>query len=460
MKKIKIAIIFLVILIVVLFSILFYIFINSQSDSGNPKSENILNTTTDNGEIKIVEKEIVQTEKERILLKQMNEMSEYLSVKRSLEKYISEINTNNSKYFIYNSVGDYVKTATVKEISANIYNLFSEEYIRKNNINASNAYKFVYEIDNQSLFTPVKVKKICTGEFVTTYAVYGVIQNLDYELITEEYLILNISEINSAFSIEKLNTKEELENYVAKEIENIFENENNTYKISKNNHESIIKDYNSDLKRLMLGCPEVFYNNILDSEYRDKRFGNINNFKDYVKELEDDIKQINIEQYRFIEDDNDCITYIVADQHEKLYIYKQNRDIWDYSVFLDDYTVILDLEKERYKEYDKIDKSGNYLRTFINMINTKDYEKAYLCLDETFKQSNFKTIEEFKKYLEDNIYDINLFEMEDSDAKIYEYYVFECKIINAKDKNQSKKVTFVVKPGEEDFDISFSINKE
>lgn len=41
------------------------------------------------------------------------------------------------------------------------------------------------------------------------------------------------------------------------------------------------------------------------------------------------------------------------------------------------------------------------------MINNKDYKNAYECLSSEFKQNYFKTIDEFKNYVQKNFYDTN-----------------------------------------------------
>ena len=47
------------------------------------------------------------------------------------------------------------------------------------------------------------------------------------------------------------------------------------------------------------------------------------------------------------------------------------------------------------------------IEIFIKMINNKDYKNAYECLSSEFKQNYFKTIDEFKNYVQKNFYDTN-----------------------------------------------------
>ena len=129
-----------------------------------------------------------------------------------------------------------------------------------------------------------------------------------------------------------------------------------------------------------------------------------------------------------------------------------------YSVFMDSYTVAIPEEKEEYLKLDVNGKTQYILSNIISMINTKDYETIYNNLDNTFKENNFKSINELEKYIKENFYEINSFEINGINDDNDEYRAFECNIINMRDKTESKKATIVIKPIEENsFTMSFSV---
>ena len=55
------------------------------------------------------------------------------------------------------------------------------------------------------------------------------------------------------------------------------------------------------------------------------------------------------------------------------------------------------------------------------------------------------------------MYDLNSIEIEDIDNKTYEYYVFNCKITNMRNNNESKNMTIIINQTEgTEFTMSFS----
>lgn len=74
---------------------------------------------------------------------------------------------------------------------------------------------------------------------------------------------------------------------------------------------------------------------LLDDEYKQKKFGNIENYKNYVKNLQ--YKTYTLSKY-YKRELNDIIIFGVYDTHDNLFIFKTN-GVMQYKVYLDDYTV-------------------------------------------------------------------------------------------------------------------------
>ena len=72
---------------------------------------------------------------------------------------------------------------------------------------------------------------------------------------------------------------------------------------------------------------------LLDEEYRNEKFGNVNAYINYMNTLEFG----RVEKY-YKKETNDYVIYGVYDTYNNLYVFKTN-GVMQYSVYLDDYTV-------------------------------------------------------------------------------------------------------------------------
>ncbi len=118
-------------------------------------------------------------------------------------------------------------------------------------------------------------------------------------------------------------------------------------------YEEYLKDYevneyistyvsDEDMARIYLN--DYIYNmnldvdesyNLLDEEYRNKKFGSLDAYKEYVNSLE--LSSRTISKY-YKKDTGKYIIFGVYDNNNNFYAFKTN-GVMQYSVFLDDYTV-------------------------------------------------------------------------------------------------------------------------
>ena len=368
MRKLKIIIIIILIIIVILITSIMSINITKNKEEKEAVTPGI-------------EEERPFDVSERIT------RNEYYILSKITTTYIQSLNKNNSVYISIDENGN--QTIDEEIFRTSVMNLLSEEYIKDNKITINNLNNYVDILDEQLFFIPTNMKGISTGN-VKAYVVQGITVNLDYELKNELNVIINVDYNNRTFSIEPTSKKYEEINTI-KQIDNIEKNDNNKYTTTGLNIENIVKDYMNNLKRMMLAKPELVYEH-LDEEYKNKRFGSLDKFKEYVKNNEEEIKKMYIDEY-LSNSFEDYSQYVGKDKYNNIYIFNEKAPL-DYTILLDTYTI----NSEEFKK--KYDESKNEYRVKLNvdkwikMLNNRDYENAYKCREE-----KFGTEEDFEKYM-------------------------------------------------------------
>lgn len=98
--------------------------------------------------------------------------------------------------------------------------------------------------------------------------------------------------------------------------------------------EDMAKIYLNDYVFKMFSDPEEAYG-LLDEEYKEKKFGNYDNFKNYIYSL--NYPSFTMDRY-FVKTKKENTIYGVYDTNDNLFIFKA-RGVMQYKVYLDDYTV-------------------------------------------------------------------------------------------------------------------------
>lgn len=215
--------------------------------------------------------------------------------------------------------------------------------------------------------------------------------------------------------------------------------------------DDLILIYFDDYKTYMLENPEQAYN-LLDKEYREKRFGNIDGYKTYIANNKEMISNNSLESYKISVDDEKS-QYICLDQYGNYYIFTENA-IMDYTVILDTYTIDIPQFTEKYNSATDQQKVALNIDKFIQAINSKDYKYAYNCLADSFKNNYFKTQEDFENYAKENFYSNSTVGYKEFDTQ-GEYYTYSV-ILTDKETGAQKNKTFIMQLGEgTDFVLSF-----
>ncbi|MFR6022607.1 MAG: hypothetical protein ACLUHC_06800 [Clostridia bacterium] len=322
----------------------------------------------------------------------------YYIIQKCISQYLGIINKNNPAYYRVNDNGENVKFVNEDYIKGRIYDLLSENYINKNNITKNNVYSYVENITENVNFCMLDAKVI-KNDNINQYIIYGFIESAENEFITNKYYIINLDENNNIFSVEPISKKYDNLNDISVDNVKIEKNENNKIPTVKINSETQCKNYLTEFKRMMLSNQEVAYE-YLDKDYREKRFGNLNQFKNYINKNKDELKSLSVSEY-LVNVYDDYTEFVCKDKSGIIYIFDAETPL-KYTVKLDTYTIISDKYKSEYDSAETQKKVQMNIDKWVQMLNNRDYSSAYNLLDETFRNNTFGSQEKFEKYMNEN----------------------------------------------------------
>lgn len=278
-----------------------------------------------------------------------------------------------------------------------IYNFLNPNYISQNGITTENVLEKVPN-NGKVEFTPLEMYQLL-GNYRTQYAVYGEMENMETEEKTQSYFIVDVDKTNSSFYI----TPVEFSKYanvkdipLSDEDTSIELNDNNYFSYTVMQENDIMLKYFSYYKRLMQENTDMAYL-LLDEEYRNKRFGSVEEFKNYISKNHEEIQTYVAKEYE-VNNLEDGTEYICQDQYKHSYIFKISA-VMQFQVKLDTYTIESEEVKQRYQNADERRKVEMNVDKWIQMLNYRDYKAAYAVLDESFKAQYFQTVEWFEEYM-------------------------------------------------------------
>ena len=442
MKKIKKYIIIIICLIFILLAII--LFLNSKfvTEKSNEKysdvEESELNTDTK--------------------ITKVLDVKEYYTVKTILDSYVENYLEENNEELYGKLDPEYI----------NDYNVTMDNVITKiklienYNIDEYDYYKFYIDNMNVSKYKDIETYFVTgriinsnTGEKNKVSVLVELDKNSYYYIIPEDLIE------DKKLSIEEGNNY----NTHLSSIESTSYNQNELQEV---NDYSLILDHMSKLVADMTYDIENSYNT-LDNDYRKKKFSNSDDYKNYITKNFSTILASSIEKYKINEMENEK-EYICIDQYGNYYIFKDN-GVMNYTVKFDTYTINTEEFNNKYDNGSEQLKVGMNLEKVFQALNRKDYDYIYGKLDSTFKQNNFKTLEDFEKFAKENFNDINKFEygkfQEQSGVYIYEILISDAQEKVTDDKEENNEQTsedkiqknFVVKlEDNREFKFAFNIN--
>lgn len=259
-------------------------------------------------------------------------------------------------------------------------------------------------IGDNNYFVPLKMNWKESTE-LDMYSVYGIIMDKNYNNCQYVYYIVKLDSFNKVYSAKLLNgSYNSLD-----DIELVDDKEKlgqNSFSYINVNEEYIIKSYMDYYKKMVLSNPELFYNNYLDEEYKNKKFSDINSFKEYINNNRTDIINVNATRYS-IDNYNEYKQYTIEDNYNNYYIIKE-KNIMDFSMLLDNYTINSEEFTEKYNNSsDKVKITTNIDKVF-KMLNNKEYKDLYdNYLNSEFKNNYFSNYSDFEKFISEKFFDYN-----------------------------------------------------
>lgn len=382
MKKIRNICIILIILIIIIIVILVILKKNMKNEEEIMEEQNldtgIIYEENDNG------------------FRILKDPNMFYTVINALTKYLQVLAYNSSSDIEDNPYG----ITTEEEQREIIMAMLDTSYKNRKDISEdSNAISLItYQYD----LIPINMR-VRYESNITTYIVNIYLENIDTLNLEERYYIVRIDSQNQAFSIEpvdeNVNSIDEVK--VDKNDEKITQNEYNQYYLETISIERIVKIYMDHFTSMALKHPDIIYDQYLDEEYKEKRFGSKEAFSEYVEKNKEEIQEMRATKYLLetVEDDN---KYIVMNQYGDTYEFYEEATMI-YQLRMDTYTITSDKFRETYDNSDNKYKIKMNIDKWVQMLNSRDYEHAYEVLDETFRNNNFGSEEAFEEYIKEKI---------------------------------------------------------
>ena len=395
------------------------------------------------------------------ILSQVTNRVDYYTVKTCIGKYYADYSIlfNPEIYYIGFSE-ERVKQEQADNTQA-IYDMLDSQYITEKGITIDNLGTNLKKIE---VITPYITNMYVNHRTnnMDIYVIDGTIKTDITDAGEKFQIILKLDILNKTFSImpseyveEKYGNISEGQNLDIELTDSIEKNNNNQFVYRTITEEDYMKDLFAELKNELLYDHEKAYNH-LNEEYRNKKFATLEKFNNWATSKEEEYKNMVLAQYQTVQEDG-YTQYVLVDQNGKYYIFNET-GVMDYTTMLDTYTVDLPEFIEKYNKSNEADKAGMNLQKIVDAINDRDYTYVYNKLDETFKQNNFKTENDFIAYMQNAFYANNNVEFSNYRAS-GDLHIFDATFTDKNNaNNQARSKTFIIQLKEgTDYRLSFNV---
>lgn len=266
-----------------------------------------------------------------------------------------------------------------------------------------------------------------------------------FEVYPEDYVVEE--------NFDKIKVGEKINNL--DNIESIQLNKYNKVASKNPSNEKIAEDYFYLYRFNMKYDQEAAYE-MLDEEYREKRFGSLDNYVKYIKENFHDLMS-GLVGYEYKEQD-EYQQYTDQDKNGYYYIFRKNKNNMTYNLILDTYTIDLPEFIKKYDSAKTEEKVVMNMQKFIDALNVQDYNYAYNHLADALKEKSFKNVDSFKEYVANNWYKKTEIGVSDFSSSANSYS-FTLKMYNKEQNDNeiiSKKVIMQITE-KRDFKIVFNV---
>lgn len=388
-------------------------------------------------------------------LQDVSNRNKYFAIKRIVSSYFSYIEELNGDQKILFETDDEetIKKEQQQEAINILKQMIDKEdetqyYITDDSIkNEGKKYSKVYipkinkmKVSEKSTNINVYIIEATVGEIDTIIAVKTDSENMTFSIFPESYLKENI------FDNDKI---------LAKISENSIEkNSYNTYTYNNITDEYMAKEYFNDYIDNVKNDISKAYNS-LEPNYAIQRFGSIDNYKRYIDNRIEELKNITLKKFQ-VKSENGYNQYVLIDSKDNYYIVRENK-IMQYTIMLDTYTIDIPEYVEKYQKANNQQKVAYCIDRFIQAINDENYKFAYNLLSEGFKNNYFKTQNNFEQYIQRYLKGQNkvTYKTFNVEGELYTYVV---NLTNLENNTNSIEKTFIIKLKEgTDFELSFNV---
>lgn len=327
------------------------------------------------------------------------------------------------KYCIYDSYGN----------SEGIYSVLDNAYCEANGITLENAVNKIERHNLSDYNLILEEAYIYDDSLYPVFFTKSIIRNTEEK--QELYLILKMDQANLTFSVIPIN-KEVFDGYVNNQgsklaTSPIEKNNYNTQEDVTVSEKDVLDKYFDNYIYELMYRPEEAYSR-LNEEYRIAKFTDYNDFLNYINVHNSEITQMDIKSAKTLEDfatedeyseymanyelkginlykieeKEEYKQYVCIDNFGNYYIFREN-GVNDYDILLDTYTIDLPEFLEKYNNSNRKDKVLYNVQKIMDALNSKDYRYVYNKMDETFRNNNYKTLEEFEQYIQNSIFEKN-----------------------------------------------------
>lgn len=456
-RRILISLIMIAIILVIILSVINLSTGKKSKKVEEKESENISNNLDDSSSeeniITAHEDDLPSQYEATSEILKVNNRNKYFAIKTIIEEFFSDI-----KYLNYNETdnSNNRKERSINSINGKLYEKYKEEYgISENNIESIYRKYANQEYNIEKMYIAEKT------ESINIFFVYGRFLNTN-----EEYNFIVITDsINNTFAIigndylEANNyTEERIKNLNVEEIkiniDKIEQNQYNSFNYTNIPDEALIKIMLSEYKNEMLEYAEYAYKKIYTS-YKDARFEDIDEFKQYIEENYENIKNATLEKYNVTKYDK-YTEYLCVDQNGKNYIFLET-SVMNYKVLLDNYTILMPNYVAMYNAELYKGKCEYCLQRIESALNDKNYSFIYNVLNEEFREIYFPQREKLEEFMQENFYETNEIRFNNISVEENNTYTYTTYIVNSQTK-EYKNVIFRIKLKEgTGFEIEFSI---
>lgn len=352
-------------------------------------------------------------------------LTEDLSV--ALDGELTEVTDRNNFYIVESCINRYylfLTKSSSNNITANsssiesqeniekqaIYEMLDKTYIDSENLTVDNIFDNIQQIDESKII----IDKMYVSQIDRNMSVY-LVAGKEITIATSEEkdskMIVKMDMANKTFSLIVGETAERIFNESKKGEKlnittetTIEKTDYNGYVYNNISDDEYVTDMFDQFKTYLISYREEAYER-LNEEYKSKKFENFEEFNQYVKDNIKDIVIAKADKSKTSEYDG-YTQYVIMDQYGNYYIFNETAAM-SYTVILDTYTVDLPEFTEQYNSANDGERAGLNLQRVFDAINNKDYEYVYNKLDDTFKENNFPTLNEFEEYITENFYNSN-----------------------------------------------------